>query len=159
MFQDLRHILAIAPNPTIFPPVRETVGPYECPVRMEYRAGMIVYHRLCPNLFCKTDVLEIIDKAHPCPMSRQTFLEEQDGTSHWRLAKPTPNDSYFMDRVQYECPDRLEHLSLNNANTARHSISQRVTCCEMQPQASTLQTDPAQPKARVSTCRKIGDHA
>jgi len=93
------------------------VGPYECPVCLEYRHSIMICHTLCLNLFCATEVLEIIDKAQPCPMCRRAVLRDHDGTSHWRLAKLTPDDNYRINRIQYECPDCLEHLSLNSAKS------------------------------------------
>lgn len=103
--EDIEKLIADTKQPpSRFEAIEATVGPYECNVCLLYRHELTLFHTDCMKAFCAYCVTETIAKLRPtCPLCKQCIFEH--ATSRLKFIKPTPNDHYWIDRIQFRCKD------------------------------------------------------
>lgn len=125
-YNDLNDLVATAPLPPTLPPTSASVGPYECPICLEFKHGLVVLHSSCMRPLCAQDAIELLNCGANCGLCRAPMRDH--ATSRVLVIKPTPNDQYWLDRIEYECPNCQEKMPGKAAKDHRGKC-----VCEPQP--------------------------
>lgn len=110
---DIRSIVATAPPkpPPTFKPTEATVGPYGCPVCLEFQLGTTLLHAGCMKAVCAQCLLAHLDLSKPCPYCRGELLDATwSETSLTAILRPTPNDQFWLEKVEFTCDNCLESM-------------------------------------------------
>lgn len=121
--EEMVTLLSKAPEVPILKPTSASVGPYECPVCLEYKPYQTVFHQTCEQPCCINCALNIIDLRQKCPSCRTHVVpDESTSTPEWTLfTPPTRRDIHFFDQTKYKCETCDSELiyfnAKNHANT------------------------------------------
>lgn len=127
--KEVRATIANAPPrpPVTFKPNEATVGPYACPVCMEYQLGTTLIHQGCMRAICAGCIMLNIESDQPkkCPHCRDDIFDPSWlETSRTNFIKPPPNDQYWIDRIQFDCQYCKASMSAGQAHQHRATCAQ-----------------------------------
>ena len=101
LYSDIGALIANAPPAPKLSPTKESVGPYECCVCLNFKLDTTLFHQDCLHAVCAEDAIILLDQGLHCPYCRGSLRSPGDVTT--RFVKPTPSDHYWMQRIKYQC--------------------------------------------------------
>lgn len=123
-YSDICEIVGKASRPPNMNPTSDSVGPYECPVCLEYKHGTMLLHSECFKAICAQHILILLDQGKDCPYCRMPLRESNwSSNNNILVIKPLPNDTYWMDRIKFECQDCGESLTSEPAKLHHQTCS------------------------------------
>lgn len=80
----------------------------------------MILHTTCMRAICAKDAIQLLEKAvdAKCPTCRRPLRNlPVDVDQKLLLARPTPNDQYWMDQVDFQCTACSRHFKAGPART------------------------------------------
>lgn len=114
-YSDIREISQNAELPLLIHPTSESIGMMLCEICDSYRPEGMILHTDCRRFICAFDALKLIDEKMHCAFCRGSLKVDDSVTSRTKFTRPSPNDNFFINRIQFQCPHCEETFPIETA--------------------------------------------